>query len=274
LAIAGLILAPFVREGRLLWVILVTSLAPYAVTWPIGGGAEWRFTQHAYPFYLVAAGAATVSMAQLLWRLARRQIQWRAVKAVRLKPVLVVAAAILIGWMLYVALPLFVLRESIESGETVSVGVSDRDYLFFGGRWSEAVGNGNVMVRVAMNDRVSMRIPLPLHVDYTLTLRMDGPGLADPAYQPRVTVFLDRQTIGQVRFNDNPERVGAYRMRIPRELTGKLLGRLDLVASHTVRADRAGPRFAWLPGDTPVAFYLWYARLEPLLTNQGIEGLP
>jgi hypothetical protein len=262
------------REGRLLWIILASSLAPYAVTWPIGGGAEWRFTQHAYPFYLVAAAAAIVSFAQLLWRLGQRQIEWRTIKTVRLRPVVAVAAAILLGWMLYVALPLFVLRESLESGETVSVGVSGRDYLFFGGRWSEAVGNGNVMVRVAMNDRVSMRIPLPLHADYMLTLRMDGPGLPNPAYQPRVTVFLDKQTIGQVRFNDDPDRVGAYRMRIPRELTGKLLGRLDLVASHTVRADQAGPRFAWLPGDTPVAFYLWYARLEPLLTTHRVEGLP
>jgi hypothetical protein len=273
-AIVGLILAALTREGRLLWVMLITSLAPYAITWPIGGGAEWRFTQHAYPFYLVAAAAAIVSVAQLLWRLARRRIEWQAVRTMRLRPLLTVAAALLAGWMLYVALPLFVLRESIASGETVSVGVSDRDYLFFSGRWSEAVGNGNVMVRVAMNDRVSMRVPLPLQVDYALTLRMDGPGLADPAYQPRVTVFLDKQTIGQVRFNDNPERVGAYRMRIPRELTGRLLGRLDLVASHTVPAARAGPRFAWLPGDTPVAFYLWYARLEPILTNDRTESLP
>ena len=108
------------------------------------------------------------------------------------------------------------------------------------------------MVRVAQADRVSMRIPLPRRVDYTLTLRMDGPALADPAYQPRVTVFVDKQTIGHVRFTDNPSRVGAYRMPIPRELAGKLFGRLDLVASHTVRAGQAGPRFAWLPGDTPV----------------------
>jgi len=117
-----------------------------------------------------------------------------------------------------------------------------------------------------------MRIPLPLRVDYTLTLRMDGPGVPDPALQPRVSVFLDKQTIGHVRFNDNPSRVGAYRMRIPRELAGKVLGRLELVASHTVPAGEAGPRFAWLPGATPVAFYLWYVRLEPVLTGQPVNG--
>ena len=269
-SVLGLILAALTREGRLLWVILITSLIPYSVTWPIGGGAEWRFTQHAYPFYLVAAGAAIVAVAHGIWRVITRRLDWRALRAIRLKPAVALAAAMAIGWSLYAVLPLFVLRESLIAGEAVSVGVSDRDYLFFSNGWSEAVGSGNVMVRVAMADRVSMRIPLPLPVDYTLTLRMDGPGLADPSYQPRVTIFLDKQTIGQVRFIDNPSRVGAYRMRIPQELTGKLFGRLDLIASHTVRADQSGPRFAWLPGATPVAFYLWYVRLEPLLSGSGV----
>jgi hypothetical protein len=271
-AVFGLLLATLTREGRLLWIILIASLVPYAITWPIGGGAEWRFTQHAYPIYLVAAGAAIVTVAQLVWSLVRRQVHWRRLKALPVGPLVAVAAALAIGWSLYTILPLFVLRESLKAGETVSVGVNDRDYLFFAEGWSRAVGSGNVMVRVAMSDRVSMRIPLPLRVDYTLTLRMDGPGVPDPALQPRVSVFLDKQTIGHVRFNDNPSRVGAYRMRIPRELAGKVLGRLELVASHTVPAGEAGPRFAWLPGATPVAFYLWYVRLEPVLTGQPVNG--
>ena len=273
-AVFGLILGTMCREGRVLWVILLTSLVPYSVTWPIGGGAEWRFTQHVYPFYLVAAGAAIVTAAWALRRLVARRVDWTAVRAVRMKPVAALLGALVIGWTLYAYLPLFVLREALLAGETVSVGVNDRDYFFFEGPWSRAVGSGNVMVRVATADRASMRIPLPLPVDYTLTLRMDGPGIADPAHQPRITVFLDRQTIGQVRFNDSPSRVGAYRMRIPRELTGKLFGRLDLVASHTVRADQAGPRFAWLPGETPVAFYLWYVRLEPDSADHRAGALP
>jgi hypothetical protein len=271
-AIAGLLLATMSREGRLLWVILITSLVPYSVTWPIGGGAEWRFTQHAYPLYLVAAAAAIVTVSLALWKLIRRQMDWGSWRRVRLKPILALAAGAAIGCTLYALLPLFVLRESLLAGEAVSVGVGDRDFVFFSGDWSRAVGSGAVLVRVAESDRVSMRIPLPVPADYTLTLRMDGPGLADPALQPRVTVFVDRQTVGQVRFSDDPLRVGAYRMKIPRELTGKLFGRLDLVSSHTVRADQSGPRFAWLPGATPVAFYLWYVRLEPVLTDQRING--
>jgi hypothetical protein len=37
--------------------VLPASLVPYAFTWQIPGGAEWRFTMHAYPFCFIAACA-------------------------------------------------------------------------------------------------------------------------------------------------------------------------------------------------------------------------
>lgn len=73
-AVAGLLLFLRTREGRLLLVVLLTSLLPYAFTWPILGGREWRFTLHAYPFYLIAAGLALATAGGLLARaLARRR---------------------------------------------------------------------------------------------------------------------------------------------------------------------------------------------------------
>jgi hypothetical protein len=57
-AVAGLVLFTRGGRGRLLLVVLFTSLLPYAFTWGVPGGAEWRFTLHAYPFYLVAATSA------------------------------------------------------------------------------------------------------------------------------------------------------------------------------------------------------------------------
>ncbi len=70
LSLAGLALFLRSAAGRLLLAMLATSLLPYAFTWPIPGGAEWRFTMHAYPFYLVAAGLAveTAVRAALSWR--------------------------------------------------------------------------------------------------------------------------------------------------------------------------------------------------------------
>ena len=78
-AVIGLILALMVPEGRLLWVLALASLAPYALTWSIGGGGEWRFTQHVYPIYLVAAGATLAGAFTAVWRTATRKIDWHTV---------------------------------------------------------------------------------------------------------------------------------------------------------------------------------------------------
>ena len=60
IAVVGLAALPFFAAGRLLLVILLGSLLPYILTWNVGGGGEWRFTMHAYPFFLVAAALAVV----------------------------------------------------------------------------------------------------------------------------------------------------------------------------------------------------------------------
>jgi hypothetical protein len=62
LAVAGQIALLFTPQGRLLLLILYSSLIPYAITWRIAGGGEWRFTQHAYPLYLAAACASSIQL--------------------------------------------------------------------------------------------------------------------------------------------------------------------------------------------------------------------
>ena len=57
----GLVLFATTRRGLLLWVMILATLFPYAFTWNIHGGGEWRFTLPAYPFYLVAAALALVT---------------------------------------------------------------------------------------------------------------------------------------------------------------------------------------------------------------------
>jgi hypothetical protein len=60
-SIAGLLMFVFDRTGRtgrFLLLMLVLSVVPYAFTWHIDGGGEWRFTMLAYPIYLIAAALA------------------------------------------------------------------------------------------------------------------------------------------------------------------------------------------------------------------------
>jgi hypothetical protein len=58
LSAVGLVLFLRTRNGRLLLVVLFSALVPFAFTFRITGGDEWRMTLLAYPFYLVAAAHA------------------------------------------------------------------------------------------------------------------------------------------------------------------------------------------------------------------------
>lgn len=57
-SIGGLVIFLFDRTGRFLLLMVVLSVVPYAFTWHIDGGGEWRFTMLAYPIYLIAAALA------------------------------------------------------------------------------------------------------------------------------------------------------------------------------------------------------------------------
>jgi hypothetical protein len=57
-SVAGLLIFFLDRTGRFLLLMLVLSVVPYAFTWHIAGGGEWRFTMLAYPVYLIAAALA------------------------------------------------------------------------------------------------------------------------------------------------------------------------------------------------------------------------
>jgi hypothetical protein len=54
------------RTGRFL--LLMLSVVPYAFTWHINGGGEWRFTMLAYPIYLIASAYAIERLVRFAWR--------------------------------------------------------------------------------------------------------------------------------------------------------------------------------------------------------------
>ena len=75
---AGLLLFVRDREGRLLLVVLFTALVPFAFTWGVSGGSEWRLTLVAYPFYLLAASFAAsraLALSALLHRALRDAVR-------------------------------------------------------------------------------------------------------------------------------------------------------------------------------------------------------
>lgn len=259
-AVVGAVLAVWLPRGRLLLVVLLASLVPYALTWPIGGGSEWRFTLHAYPFYLVFACGALWHAVRLV-RAAARRPRGSWVARDDLGRVTATLLAVGIGWFAFLAMPWFVVREAIVAGGSAMITAGDRDTFFFSGAWSDPIPGNIVTVRVAQAELASVRLPLSPGVDHWMTIRMDPPDVEDPAHPPVVGVFLNRHRLGQFTLTRDPERMGSYRVRVPGAVA-RGVNRLDLMASRTVPAADAGAYFSRLPADSPVAFRLWYIRME------------
>jgi hypothetical protein len=249
-ALAGLALWPFSARGRLMLVILIGSLVPYALTWNIKGGAEWRFTMHVLPILLVAAvGAVAGVLRAARTRPAMRPLVLRAVAACAIAAV---AAAS------YMALPWFIANEAIASGEPVTIEAGDRERVFYRQGWSPRHADGVVNVRVSRAARTSVHIPLPEKRPYEVVLRLDP---VAPDRQDFVAVLLTGQLVGRIRLSWDPQRVGSHRVALPVEWVKVGDNEITLVPETTVTAGSAGARFAWLdPADT-IGVRMWYVRV-------------
>lgn len=260
LSIAGLAILAFAAPGRLLLLLLLASLLPYMLTWNVGGGNEWRFTMHAYPIFILAAAWAAVVIARSGAALvARRQLpegttpRWLAYRTGA------AAAVALLGALLYIVLPWFVVREAIALGESTSIETGRRDRLFYPDGWSPAHRDG-ITVRVSRGERSVVRFPLAGARDYDIVLRIDP---VAPAAQERVAVLFNGQFAGRPALSWDPERVGTYRVRVQAGMT-RAVNELTIIPETLVPAGSAGPRFAWLDPSERVGVRLWYVRVLPL----------
>jgi 4-amino-4-deoxy-L-arabinose transferase-like glycosyltransferase len=241
-AVVGLGLFLGSAAGRLLLVVLVTSLLPYAFTWEVPGGAEWRFTMHALPFYLIAAGLTLARAGRLL-----RSEPWRALgRRVRERPrrlaagVAAVAVAAAAGWAGLCALTYLRARESLRAGEPAVILAGPRDWLFFGSGWDAPRRRGFVTVRRASDLPASLWIPLGSPVDCRLTLRIDP----DPpaAAGLSLDVGLNGAPLASLPLSWDPSRIGSYELLLPKGRMRAGRNRLDL---------------------GPGGLVLWYVRVEP-----------
>jgi 4-amino-4-deoxy-L-arabinose transferase-like glycosyltransferase len=256
-AAAGLLMWPFVSAGRMLLVILFTSLVPYAFTWNVASGGEWRFTMHAYPLYIAAALFAVDRAWRFVLALWRPRGRLTLPSRPRLTYAAGVAMVAALLWGLYSTLPWFVVREAIAHREDVSIETGPRDGLFFGAGWSRPHRDG-VLVRVSQDDRAIVRFPLPVRRDYDIVLRLDP---ATPELQRRATILLNRQLLGSVFLRFDPMRMGSYRLRLPEHQVRVGANELTILPETIVTAGSAGPRFDWLDPADRIGVRLWYMRV-------------
>lgn len=248
-ALVGMAMWPFTAQGRLLILILLSSLVPYAFTWNVGGGGQWRFTMHVYSLYAVAAiqaWSAVLAPGMLRTMLRHR---WRIVG---------VAAAGAIGLVTYTALPWFVAREAIARGEAFNIETGPRDAVFFRSGWSALRQDGAVMARVSRRPQTTLHFPLAAVKPYEIVLRFDP---VAPDIQQRVTVLFNRQLLGTLKMSWNPDRMGSYRLSLPVAWTRAGDNEITLVPDTLVAAAAGGPRYAWLDPTEKLGVRVWYLRV-------------
>jgi Dolichyl-phosphate-mannose-protein mannosyltransferase len=256
LATVGLVAALWCGVGRLLLVVLFGSLAPYALTWSISDGGAWRFSEHVYPLYLVAAAWVLYALTALVRRPA-------IVRGVSRRTVWLAGATATMcaaGWLGYRGLPWLIAAERLGRGEAAMIVSGERDQPFFADGWSAPGRAGTLPARAATGNRATVDLPVEPGRQLLLTLRMDPPDQA--GFVQSVAVFINYQLLGEVVLAMTPGRIGTYRFTIPASLASSSGNRLVLVPSRFTRAGDAGAEFGWLAPDTRVAFRLWYVRLE------------
>lgn len=248
-ALVGMAMWLFTAQGRLLLLILLTSLVPYAFTWNVGGGGQWRFTMHVYSLYLVAAIQAwwTLLTPGVLRSLPRHR--WR---------ILAIAAAAAIAVGIYTALPWYVAREAMARGEAVNIETGTRDTVFYRSGWSALRQEGAVTARVSQQPQTTLHFPLPAVKPYDVVLRVDP---VAPDVQQRLTVLFNRQLLGTLKLSWNPERIGSYRLSLPVAWTRAGDNEITLVPDTLVAAAAGGPRYAWADPAEKLGIRLWYLRV-------------
>jgi hypothetical protein len=246
LAVVGLIFLAARPGGRALLLIILTSLVPYAFTWNVAGGGEWRFTMHVYPLYLVASVFA-------LWRVTQLRRPSRAGAAWAGAAALVTLA--IVGS--YYVLPWFVVRESVAAGQDVNIEAGRRDYIFFADGWT-APQTLSVTTRVSDAERSTVRFPLPEKRAYDIVLRLDPAAAGE---QRRLNVLLNGHFVALFNYSFDAQRIGTYRFQARAEQVNAGINRLTLIPDRLVSAGAAGERFAALAPDAQVGVRLWYVRV-------------
>jgi 4-amino-4-deoxy-L-arabinose transferase-like glycosyltransferase len=259
-SIAGLIVLAASAEGRLLLVLMVSSLVPFSFTWTVD--PDFRFTEHVYPILLIAAAVA-VTAAFAAGRVAlvsNRGAGGRAWPRVSWLPwASTVGLVLAVLWFTEHVSPSLVFAETLQKREDATITAGSRDGASFQRGWSEVVRGENVSMRVVVEEG-TLLVRLPSQADYPVTLRMDPfprPLVDAPDRLPVVVVALNNIDVGEIQLRWTPGRVGAYDILLPRAAARRGVNRLVL----RVKRPAASPiRPGLTDGD---AVGLWYVRVHP-----------
>lgn len=215
-SVAGLFLFLLSNQGRLLLLVLITSLIPYAFTWQIPGGSELRFTLHAYPFYLIAAALSMTAIVTIIYP----RSFWRSISASPpterriLTSFMLIVAIMVAGWLLLNELNYLRKLESVKSGDSMIIEAGDRDAFFFKKGWFSPVTIQQNPVRIGKGGHMIVSVPLSRQQKYLLLVGLNRL-FADEKYMRGLKVFLNGAYIGEIPIQQSDPLLTARRVRLP-----------------------------------------------------------
>jgi hypothetical protein len=259
-AAVGLVVLAAVPRGRLIVMMMIGSIVPFAFTWTVD--PDYRFTVQAYPFLLIAAAVAVAVVGDAVRRIlipggAPAPIAWWREPRTPWAATVGVAGVTL--WLIWGVAPPLVLAETLRAREDATVMAGARDGAFLRSGWSPVLRGANVSQRMT-SDEGKLTIRLPEEGDYPATLRMDPfprPLAASPGPLPVVDVLLNGAAIATIQMEWAPDRVGTYRIVLPR--TAVRQGSNQII----LRVRRASD-------GSEQAISLWYLRVHPRQTASAI----
>ena len=284
-AAIGIVALAWSAPGRILLLILATSLVPYLfISNTLPSGALYRYTLHAYPFFLIAAVLIAERVASSLVATVRhrRPPRWSELRPLvpRTSMTLALVASV---WLAATVLPYPRMLDELRLHHETILLAGSRDRLFFRSGWSAPFTVGNVTFRSSVDHAATVWVPMMGGREIRLTVRLD-PLVVEGTPQQVVRLALNGTAVSSFALDWDPEHVGSYSALIPRQLVHDGLNRLDITSAYsTPGGSTPGPSAIAVdgrsagtgPGEREHArFRLWYALVsfKPATASLGALG--
>lgn len=241
-SLAGLALFAASGAGRFLLIVLAGSLVPYAFTWRLVD--DWRFTEHAYPFFLIASCSFIGAAIEAIRRPydVRARVSHSQIAAVG--AVLILAASV--AFVVTRVMPRLLFAEQLRASASARIVAGDRDGTFFpADEWPRLIAAGETRTRVTSEKQASVFLPLERGPAYDLLVRIDPSSApVSSADVPAIDLLWNGRSLSTCQSGSLPARIGVCRAHIP----------ADAVLAGTNRLTFVSPN---APG-----LRVWYVRVE------------
>lgn len=243
LSLAGLVLLLWKVEGVISILVFLCAVVPYAWTWNIPGGDEWRFTLPVYPLFLAAAAVAVESGVRLVRDLIAAEFRRSAVLAIARYLATALLLASISGWT-FRWLDWLRVREAIAERRPALIEPGSQAGFFFVRGWATDETAGKAARASVTGAEALLRLPIPENLGARLVIRV-----ASNVPGPTRILMGDRE-------------IGS----LPGQGQGvTVMATIEIEAGSARKAGAAELRFiaSGPSGAIPAVGFLW-VRIEPL----------